>query len=77
MKIGYVRVSTLEQNTIRQEVIMENLGVTELFIDKISVKSAYRPELNRLLSFVRKGDTVIVESISRFARNTKDLLELI
>lgn len=77
MKIGYVRVSTLEQNTIRQEIIMEKLGVTELFIDKISGKNKDRPELNRLLNFVRKGDTVIVESISRFARNTKDLLELI
>ena len=77
MKIGYVRVSTLEQNTLRQEIIMEKLGVTELFIDKISGKSTDRLELKRLLNFVRKGDTVIVESISRFARNTKDLLELI
>lgn len=77
MKIGYVRVSTAEQNTIRQEVLMKTLGVTELFIDKISGKSTERPELNRLLNFVRKGDTVIVESISRFARNTKDLLDLI
>ncbi len=77
MKIGYIRVSTLEQNTIRQELIMENLDVTELFIDKISGKSTDRPELKKMLNFVRKGDTVIVESISRFARNTKDLLELI
>ncbi|QSX04797.1 recombinase family protein [Sedimentibacter sp. zth1] len=77
MKIGYVRVSTLEQNTMRQEIAMEKLGVTELFIDKISGKNTDRPELKRLLNFVRKGDTVIVESISRFARNTKDLLELI
>lgn len=77
MKIGYVRVSTLEQNTMRQEVMMAKLGVTELFIDKISGKNTDRPELKRLLSFVRKGDTVIVESISRFARNTKDLLALI
>ncbi len=77
MKIGYVRVSTLEQNTLRQEVMMESLSVTELFIDKISGKNTDRPELNRLLNFVRKGDTVIVESISRFARNTKDLLELV
>lgn len=77
MKIGYIRVSTSEQNTIRQELIMENLCVTELFIDKMSGKSTDRPQLKKMLNFVRKGDTVIVESISRFARNTKDLLELI
>jgi DNA invertase Pin-like site-specific DNA recombinase len=77
MKIGYIRVSTLEQNTIRQELIMESLNVTELFIDKMSGKSTDRPELKKMLNFVRKGDTVIVESISRFARNTRDLLELI
>ena len=77
MKIGYVRVSTEEQNTARQEALMEQLGVDELFIDRMSGKSRDRPELQRMLTFVRKGDVVIVESISRFARNTKDLLELI
>lgn len=77
MKIGYVRVSTEEQNTARQEALMEALNVDEIFIDKISGKSRERPELQRMLTFVRKGDVVVVESISRFARNTKDLLELI
>ena len=77
MKIGYVRVSTEEQNTARQEALMAELGVDELFMDKMSGKSRERPELQRMLAFVRKGDVVIVESISRFARNTKDLLELI
>lgn len=77
LKIGYVRVSTEEQNTARQEALMESLDVDELFIDKMSGKNRERPELQRMLSFVRKGDVVIVESISRFARNTKDLLELI
>jgi DNA invertase Pin-like site-specific DNA recombinase len=77
MKIGYVRVSTEEQNTIRQEVIMRELGVDEMYIDKASGKSTDRPQLKKMLSFVRKGDVVIVESISRFARNTRDLLELI
>ncbi|MBE6904669.1 MAG: recombinase family protein [Ruminococcaceae bacterium] len=76
MKIGYIRVSTKEQNTIRQEVLMRELSVDELYIDKASGKSTDRPQLKRLLGFVRKGDTVIVESISRFARNTKDLLDL-
>lgn len=76
MKIGYVRVSTLEQNTLRQEVLMGELGVDELFIDRASGKNTDRPELQRMLGYIRKGDTVIVESISRFARNTRDLLDL-
>ncbi|MFI3227243.1 MAG: recombinase family protein [Clostridia bacterium] len=77
MKIGYIRVSTLEQNTLRQEVLMEELSVDEIYIDKASGKNTDRPELRKMLEFVRFGDTVIVESISRFARNTKDLLELV
>ena len=77
LKIGYVRVSTQEQNTIRQERMMENLGVDELYIDKASGKNAQRPELQKMMDYVRKGDTVVVESISRFARNTRDLLELV
>lgn len=77
MKVGYVRVSTKEQNTIRQEVIMENLGVEKIFIEKISGKNMNRPELKNLLSFVREGDEVIVESYSRLARSTQDLLTII
>lgn len=77
VKIGYIRVSTAEQNTARQEILMQDLGVDEIYIDKVSGKNTERAELKKLLSYVRKGDTVIVESISRFARNTKDLLELI
>jgi len=77
LKIGYIRVSTTEQNTTRQEVLMNDLGVDELYIDNASGKNTDRPELKRMLEYVRKGDTVIVESINRFARNTKDLLELI
>ena len=77
MKIGYIRVSKVEQNTIRQETLMEALGVDEIYMDKVSGKNTNRPELQKMLHYVRKGDTVIVESISRFARNTKDLLELV
>lgn len=77
MKIGYIRVSTQEQNTIRQEELMRTLGVDEVYIDRISGKNTNRPELKKLLEYVRQGDTVIVESISRFARNTRDLLELV
>ena len=76
MKIGYIRVSTLEQNTMRQEVLMESLEVDEVYIDRMSGKNTNRPELMKMMEYVRRGDVVIVESISRFARNTKDLLEL-
>lgn len=77
MNIGYIRVSTHEQNTVRQEALMESLGVDEVYIDRMSGKSTDRPELKKMMEYVRQGDTVIVESISRFARNTRDLLELV
>lgn len=77
MKIGYIRCSSEQQNTARQEVLMNELGVDEVFIDKLSGKNTDRPQLKKMLSYVRKGDTVIVSEISRFARSTKDLLELI
>ena len=77
MKIGYIRISTAEQNAERQEVLMQELGVDQVFIDRVSGKSMDRPELKRMMEFVREGDMVIVESISRFARNTRDLLELV
>ena len=77
MKVGYIRVSTLEQNEARQEVLMEQLGVDKVYLDKMSGKSKDRPQLQAMMQYVREGDVVIVESISRFARNTKDLLFLI
>lgn len=61
MKVGYIRVSTQEQNTIRQEVLMQALGVEQVFIDRMSGKNLARPELQKLLAFVRTGDCVIVE----------------
>ena len=72
-----MRVSTHEQNTIRQEILMQELNVDYIYIDKVSGKNTSRPELKKMMEYVRNGDTVIVESISRFARNTKDLLVLI
>ena len=77
LKIGYIRISTTDQNTARQEVLMKELGVEQVYIDRMSGKNTDRPELKKMMSYVREGDTVIVESISRFARNTKDLLELV
>ena len=76
MKVGYVRISTKEQNTARQDLLMEELGVERVFTDKVSGKNQERPELHKMMDFVREGDSLTVESISRFARNTKDLLDL-
>lgn len=76
MKIGYVRVSTSEQNTERQENMLSELGVDKTFIDKASGKTTNRPELNRMMDYVREHDIVMVESISRFARSAKDFLDL-
>ena len=77
MKIGYIRISTIDQSTARQELLMEQLGVDEVYIDRMSGKNINRPGLQKMMEYVRKGDTVIVESSSRFARNTRDLLELV
>ncbi len=77
MRVGYCRVSTAEQNTARQEVLLESLAVERVFIDRCSGKNTDRDALKEMLAFVREGDTVVVESISRLARNTKDLLSLI
>lgn len=76
MKIGYVRVSSEGQNTARQEELMKKLGVDRVYMDRMGGQSADRPELQKMMNYVREGDVVVVESISRFARNTKDLLEL-
>jgi len=76
LKIGYVRVSTAEQNTQRQEISLQDFLVDKMFVDKASGKSAERPELKKMMEYVRDGDTVVVESISRFARSARDLLEL-
>ena len=51
MKIGYIRVSTVEQNTIRQETLMEALGVDEIYMDKVSGKNTNRPELQKMLHY--------------------------
>lgn len=77
MRIGYIRVSSESQSTLRQEVLMQELEVEKVYVEKVSGKNKDRKELNDMLEYIREGDTVVVESISRFARNTKDLLELI
>lgn len=79
MKFGYVRVSTEEQNLARQYSIMEREGIEDRFIfsDKLSGKNTERPGLKTLMGFVKEGDVVYIESISRLARNTRDLLTLV
>lgn len=76
MGIGYIRVSTQEQNVAPQEVLMESLSVDEVYIDRTSGKDTDRPALKKMLVYVRKGDIVVVGSISRFARNIRNLLKL-
>lgn len=76
-RIGYIRVSTEEQNTARQDAKINASTCDKVFAEKISGKSADRPQLKAMMDYVREGDTVIVESYSRFSRNTKDLLELV
>lgn len=77
MRFGYIRVSTQEQNLDRQKALMDSLNVDEVFEEKASGKNADRPELKKLLAKVRRGDVVSIESYSRLARNTKDLLEIV
>jgi DNA invertase Pin-like site-specific DNA recombinase len=73
-RIGYIRVSTLDQNPERQ---LEQVQVDRLFTDKLSGKDIKRPQLESLLSFVREGDTVVVHSMDRLARNLDDLRRLV
>lgn len=73
-RIGYVRVSSFDQNPERQ---LEQVWVNRLFTDKASGKDTQRPELERLLAFVREGDTVVVHSMDRLARNLDDLRRLV
>jgi len=77
MKIGYVRVSGAGQNTVRQDVLMESLGVEKIFVDYASGKDISRQQLQAMMEFVREGDIVLVESYSRLARNTRDLLDIV
>jgi DNA invertase Pin-like site-specific DNA recombinase len=76
---AYCRVSSKDQQELRQVLAMEERGIPQerIFTEKLSGKNTNRPTLQRLMKTVQKGDTVIVESISRFARNTRDLLELV
>jgi DNA invertase Pin-like site-specific DNA recombinase len=69
-RVGYLRVSTLDQNEVRQ---LEGVDLDKTFTDKASGKDVKRPQLEHLLSFVRDGDTVFCHSMDRLARNLDDL----
>lgn len=79
MKLFYARVSTEQQNEERQIKAATDLGIDRehIYIDKQSGKNADRNQLKEMIKFARKGDTVYCDSISRIARNTKDLLNII
>ena len=78
MRVGYVRVSTVEQDEERQIVeLREKAGVEKLFVDKVSARSAKRPKFDEMMNFLREGDELIVSEFSRLARSTKDLLNIV
>ena len=73
-RIGYVRVSSIDQNADRQ---LEHFHVEKLFTDKASGKDTNRPQLQALLAYVREGDTIVVHSMDRLARNVDDLRRIV
>lgn len=75
--IAYVRVSTVEQNEQRQVEALEKYNIDKWFIEKVSGKNTKRPQLQAMLDYVREGDTIHIHDLSRLARNTKDLLEIV
>lgn len=73
-RVGYTRVSTIDQNLDRQ---LDGIPVDRVFADKISGKNTHRPALEELLEYVRAGDTVVVHSMDRLARNLDDLRQVV
>lgn len=77
MRIGYVRVSTVDQNEDRQIEGLEKYGIEKWYMEKVSGKNMNREQLQEMLSCIKEGDTVYVHDFSRLARSTKDLLEIV
>lgn len=75
--IAYVRVSTVEQNEARQIEALEKHSIDKWFTEKVSGKNTKRPQLQKMLEFVREGDTIYIHDLSRLARSTKDLLDIV
>lgn len=72
--VGYIRVSTVDQNTERQ---LDGVQLHKVFTDKASGKDTNRPQLQAAINYVRQGDTLIVHSMDRLARNVEDMLRLV
>lgn len=77
MRIGYVRVSTIEQNEGRQLEGLKKFDIEKWFTEKVSGKDTNRPKLQEMLDFAREGDTIFIHDFSRLARSTKDLLDIV
>jgi DNA invertase Pin-like site-specific DNA recombinase len=75
-RVGYVRVSSIEQNEERQLEAFKGLELYKIYVEKISAKDTKRPLLEQMLEYVREGDTVYIKDFSRLARSTKDLLDI-
>lgn len=76
MKFGYARVSTKGQDLTRQITALENAKCDEIYYDKKSGKNMNRDELNKLLSRIRKNDTIVVTDIDRLGRNFTEISDL-
>lgn len=77
MRVGYIRVSTIDQNKSMQVDALEAAGCEKIFSDSVSGATADRPGLDELIKFVRSGDCVVVWKVDRLGRSLKDLLEII
>ncbi len=73
-KVGYIRVSSVDQNTERQ---LDGIALDKVFTEKVSAATTDRPQLQAMLEYVREGDTIVVHSIDRLARSLVDLLKLV
>jgi len=72
--VGYIRVSTEEQNTARQEAALSELNLDKVFTDKASGKDTDRPQLTAALAHLREGDTFVIYSMDRLSRSLNDLI---
>lgn len=76
-RIAYVRVSTVEQNDLRQTEALNSYDIDKFFTEKVSAKDVKRPQLQAMFDYVREDDTIYVKDFSRLARSTKDLLSIV
>jgi len=75
-RVGYVRVSTVEQNEGRQLEAFKDLNLYKIFVEKVSTREPSRPMLRQLMEYIRTGDVVFIKDFSRLARSTKDLMDI-